>query len=412
MWRLLSSIWRALKGETPALAESLPASESESDDTFYQPDNDEGRASVQEAGLEDTIVLPPEAEQAPAVEPLPPLEGLPKGYRLLKLLGRGPLGEVFRAVGPDGREVAVKVIPYYGEGTTEEWRRAVAEQFRSLHHPYLLKTLACFESEDQLLLVTELADDNLRDWLRQCQRDGLPGIPAPPLLGYFGDAAEALDYLLANGTICYRLRPSNLLRLRGRARVADFFSLPPMPPDIHVGVPVYVAPEEWRNQSSAQSDQYRLAIVYFLMRTGRSLQTRSSGMPELMTQILEGKPDLTPLPEPERQALRRALALEPGKRYATCTELVGALKRAVAPGCIEHRGDPSRIDLAWLRWNEDCAAKMARRIDEEGRYEDLPILADALEEAGCTEADLLGHLHGPGPHLRGCWAVDRILGKW
>jgi hypothetical protein len=41
----------------------------------------------------------------------------------------------------------------------------------------------------------------------------------------------------------------------------------------------------------------------------------------------------------------------------------------------------------------------------------LAVLADALEEAGCTDADLLGHLRGPGPHVRGCWAVDLLLGK-
>ena len=41
----------------------------------------------------------------------------------------------------------------------------------------------------------------------------------------------------------------------------------------------------------------------------------------------------------------------------------------------------------------------------------LAVLADALEEAGCTEADILGHLRGPGPHVRGCWVVDLILGK-
>ena len=41
----------------------------------------------------------------------------------------------------------------------------------------------------------------------------------------------------------------------------------------------------------------------------------------------------------------------------------------------------------------------------------LAVLADALEEAGCTNADLLDHLRGPGPHVRGCWVVDLILGK-
>jgi hypothetical protein len=41
----------------------------------------------------------------------------------------------------------------------------------------------------------------------------------------------------------------------------------------------------------------------------------------------------------------------------------------------------------------------------------LAVLADALEEAGCTDDTLLNHLHGPGPHVRGCWALDLLLGK-
>jgi hypothetical protein len=41
----------------------------------------------------------------------------------------------------------------------------------------------------------------------------------------------------------------------------------------------------------------------------------------------------------------------------------------------------------------------------------LAVLADALEEAGHDQVDVLGHLRGPGPHVRGCWAVDLLLGK-
>jgi hypothetical protein len=41
----------------------------------------------------------------------------------------------------------------------------------------------------------------------------------------------------------------------------------------------------------------------------------------------------------------------------------------------------------------------------------LAVLADALEDAGCADADLLGHLRSPGPHVRGCWPVDLLLGK-
>jgi hypothetical protein len=51
-------------------------------------------------------------------------------------------------------------------------------------------------------------------------------------------------------------------------------------------------------------------------------------------------------------------------------------------------------------------------IADGGRALDrLPILADALEEAGCTDADILAHCRGPGPHVRGCWVVDLLLGK-
>jgi hypothetical protein len=41
----------------------------------------------------------------------------------------------------------------------------------------------------------------------------------------------------------------------------------------------------------------------------------------------------------------------------------------------------------------------------------LAVLADALEEAGCADAGLLGHLRSRGPHVRGCWALDLILGR-
>jgi hypothetical protein len=41
----------------------------------------------------------------------------------------------------------------------------------------------------------------------------------------------------------------------------------------------------------------------------------------------------------------------------------------------------------------------------------LAVLADALEEAGCDQADLLSHLRDPGPHVRGCWVIDLLLGK-
>jgi hypothetical protein len=69
------------------------------------------------------------------------------------------------------------------------------------------------------------------------------------------------------------------------------------------------------------------------------------------------------------------------------------------------------IEPHWLTWNHTTVAAIARHIYDERAFHEMPILADALEDAGCTNADLLEHCRGPGPHVRGCWAVDLLLGK-
>jgi hypothetical protein len=72
---------------------------------------------------------------------------------------------------------------------------------------------------------------------------------------------------------------------------------------------------------------------------------------------------------------------------------------------------PSGIDSDWLTWNNRTVPKLAQTIYDDRRYDIMPILADALEEAGCIDLQILDHCRGPGPHVRGCWVVDLILGK-
>ena len=78
-------------------------------------------------------------------------------------------------------------------------------------------------------------------------------------------------------------------------------------------------------------------------------------------------------------------------------------------------GNPFRIGPliadAWLAWNNAAVVRVAHTIYQQRAFEQLPILADALEDAGCDDADLVGHLRSPGPHTRGCWALDLVLGK-
>jgi len=54
---------------------------------------------------------------------------------------------------------------------------------------------------------------------------------------------------------------------------------------------------------------------------------------------------------------------------------------------------------------------MARRMYDSRDFADLPVLADALEEAGCQDQDILGHCRSESEHVRGCWVIDLLLGK-
>ena len=69
------------------------------------------------------------------------------------------------------------------------------------------------------------------------------------------------------------------------------------------------------------------------------------------------------------------------------------------------------LDPAWLTRNGGTVARMAAAIHESGDFGGVPVLADALDEAGCEDRTLLEHCRGPGPHVRGCWAVDLLLGR-
>jgi hypothetical protein len=66
-----------------------------------------------------------------------------------------------------------------------------------------------------------------------------------------------------------------------------------------------------------------------------------------------------------------------------------------------------------LAWGGGTVVKLAAGVYEEWVFTPgrMGVLADAAEEAGVTDADVLAHLRGPGPHVRGCWAVDLLLGK-
>jgi hypothetical protein len=97
---------------------------------------------------------------------------------------------------------------------------------------------------------------------------------------------------------------------------------------------------------------------------------------------------------------------------------MGASPRAVLHCIFGNPFQPIRLDPAWLAWSDGTVSHLAvaahaERILPRGELDSarLGVLADALEDAGCTDSVILGHLRDPGPHYCGCWAVDLLLGR-
>ena len=73
-------------------------------------------------------------------------------------------------------------------------------------------------------------------------------------------------------------------------------------------------------------------------------------------------------------------------------------------------GNPFRRVTFHRAWRTSTAVALGRRMYESRDFTPMPNLADALRRAGCECAEVLAHCRGPGPHVRGCWVVDLVLG--
>jgi hypothetical protein len=96
--------------------------------------------------------------------------------------------------------------------------------------------------------------------------------------------------------------------------------------------------------------------------------------------------------------------------YTSGVRLLGV--RAVADLLREIFGNPFRPVTPDPSWRTDTAVSLARGMYDSRDFSPMPILADALQDAGCDRDDVLAHCRDPHlPHVRGCWVVDLVLGK-
>ena len=260
------------------------------------------------------------------------------GYRVGELLGRGGMGEVYRADDVRlGRTVALKVLaPGLGtaDGMLRESRLAAG-----LDHPNVIPIFEAGDDEGRLFIAMRyVAGGDLRALLRR------EGKLAPArAIAIAAQVADALDAAHRRGLVHRDVKPSNVLLDDADGRehcyLADFGltqrAAEADPADGHlVGTVAYVAPEQIRGDAiDGRADQYALAGLLFECLTGTAPFDGRSDVAVIFAHLEEPAPPASgrdpSLPAAVDAVLARGMAKDPGERFASCTELVRAAGTAL-----------------------------------------------------------------------------------
>jgi streptogramin lyase len=267
------------------------------------------------------------------------------GYTLESLVGRGGMGEVFRAVdGHLARAVALKVLApglVHDEASRERILRE-SQLAASLDHPNVIPVYAAGEADGHVYIAMRLVEgSDLRSVLR---RDGR--LEPARAIALVAQVASALDAAHARGLVHRDVKPSNVLidsqQEREHCYLADFgittTASDLQPVDVSqrlLGTLAYVAPEQVRGDPvDARADVYSLGCLLFECLTGEVPFVRDSDIAVVFAHLEEPPPKpserVGELPPEIDGVIARALAKQPGDRYSTCGELVDDARRAFA----------------------------------------------------------------------------------
>ena len=264
------------------------------------------------------------------------------GYRIESVVGRGGMGVVYRATDLSlQRPVALKLVAPELAGD-ELFRRRFLKEPRlaaSLDHPNVVPIYEAGEHDGQLYLAMRFVDgSDMRTLLR---REG--GLPAERALDILAQVASALDAAHRRGLVHRDVKPANVLVDEdGHAYLTDFGVTKQLGGNTTetgqiVGTLDYVAPEQIRGEDvDARADGYALACVLYECLAGAPPFHRATEAETLWAHMQEPPPPLPGLPALDR-VMVKALAKDPGDRYATCGELIADARAALAHPIVPPR---------------------------------------------------------------------------
>ena len=300
-------------------------------------------------------------------------------FRLQGLLGQGAVGRVFRA--EDAilhRRVALKVIVVHrGDGRITRHGDQFLTEARAaaaLEHPNVVQIYEAGETGNLCYIAMELLEGgSLKDLVAATG----PMDPGRACV-LAADAADALAAAHEAGVVHRDVKPANLMLTRqGRCKVTDFGlatfgDAESVSRERSAGTPLFAAPEVIRGTAAdAQSDVYSLGATLFFLLSGRPPFTARSRAEVLRKQVHEPVPDLRALrpglPESLVAAVERALAKDPGQRFATAQQFARVLRvqaipvapLPMVPSAGDTMGGAAVLELSGLTAVADSSGRLA-----------------------------------------------------
>ena len=267
---------------------------------------------------------------------------LPERYRSPQRIGRGGMGDIYRATDTTlGRAVAIKILAERfaeDEAVRERFTREALAAARLSGERNIVTIYDVGQYHERPYIVMEyLGGGSLDDVLRTSGAQ-----PPERAFAWLEEAAHALDAAHKEGVVHRDVKPANLLLDReGTVHVADFGVASAAGMDsltatgTVLGTAGYLSPEQARgDRATPASDRYALAVVAFELLTGKRPFEADSPTAEATAHVHASVPSLCDrngaLPCELDSVFERALAKDPARRYASCGEFVAALRAALA----------------------------------------------------------------------------------